>query len=240
MLIKPFRSCFMLAGATLALALVNVVPAQAQGRPQEKEEVLPLAGTEKLAEQLPTTGLPPAMIPADPANILVLDLSNGGRVRIQMRADVAPGHVDRIKTLAREGFYNGVKFHRVIEGFMAQTGDPKGDGTGGSPLPDLKAEFNVLPHLRGTVSMARAAGEDSANSQFFIVFLPRMQLDKKYTVFGRVIEGMQFVDAIPRGEPPVAPATIVQASIESDGKAPPAMSMAPVQAPLSLTAPPAN
>jgi peptidylprolyl isomerase len=103
---------------------------------------------------------------------------------------------------------------------MAQGGDPKGDGTGGSQLPDLKAEFNVMPHLRGTVSMARAQSEDSANSQFFIVLLPRMQLDKKYTVFGRVIEGMQYVDAIHQGEPPADPSVILQASIESDGKPP--------------------
>jgi cyclophilin family peptidyl-prolyl cis-trans isomerase len=102
---------------------------------------------------------------------------------------------------------------------MAQSGDPKGDGTGGSELPDLKAEFNWLPHMRGTVSMARAEGEDSANSQFFIMLMPRMQLDNKYTVFGRVIDGMGGVDAIPKGEPPAAPAKIVRATIEGDGQA---------------------
>ena len=167
-----------------------------------------------------TPKLPPATVPADPQNIWDLDLSSGGRVRIQLRPDIAPAHVDRIKELTRQGFYNGLKFHRVIPGFMAQGGDPKGDGTGGSTQPDLKAEFNPMPHLRGTVSMARAQSEDSANSQFFIVLLPRMQLDKKYTVFGRVIEGIQYVDAIAQGEPPANPTVILQASIESDGKPP--------------------
>jgi peptidylprolyl isomerase len=155
-------------------------------------------------------------------NMLVLDLSTGGRVTIQMFPAVAPAHVERIKTLTRQGFYNGVIFHRVIDGFMAQTGDPKGTGQGGSELPDLKAEFNNTPHLRGTVSMARTNEPDTANSQFFICFQPRFSLDKKYTVFGRVTSGMQFVDAIERGEPPVNPSTVIQASIASDNVAPPA------------------
>jgi peptidylprolyl isomerase len=158
----------------------------------------------------------------DLENILVLDLSTGGRVTIQMFPAVAPTHVERIKTLTRQGFYNGVIFHRVIDGFMAQTGDPKGTGQGGSELPDLKAEFNNTPHLRGTVSMARTNEPDTANSQFFICFQPRFSLDKKYTVFGRVTSGMQFVDAIERGEPPVNPSTVIQASIASDNVAPPA------------------
>jgi len=158
----------------------------------------------------------------DLENILVLDLSTGGRVTIQMFPAVAPAHVERIKTLTRQGFYNGVIFHRVIDGFMAQTGDPKGTGQGGSELPDLKAEFNDTPHLRGTVSMARTNEPDTANSQFFICFQPRFSLDKKYTVFGRVTSGMQFVDAIERGEPPVNPSTVTQASIASDNVAPPA------------------
>lgn len=178
-----------------------------------------------------TPKLPPATVPADPQNIWDLDLSSGGRVRIQLRPDIAPNHVERIKELTRQGFYNGLKFHRVIPGFMAQGGDPKGDGTGGSTLPDLKAEFNPMPHLRGTLSMARAQGEDSANSQFFIVLLPRMQLDKKYTVFGRVIEGIQYVDAIHQGEPPADPTVILQASIESDGKPPVTAAPAPPPAP---------
>jgi peptidylprolyl isomerase len=158
----------------------------------------------------------------DLENMLVLDLSTGGRVTIQMFPAVAPTHVERIKTLTRQGFYNGVIFHRVIDGFMAQTGDPKGTGQGGSELPDLKAEFNNTPHLRGTVSMARTNEPDTANSQFFICFQPRFSLDKKYTVFGRVTSGMQFVDAIERGEPPVNPSTVIQASIASDNVAPPA------------------
>ena len=181
--------------------------------------------------------LPAATVPADPQNIWDLDLSTGGRVRIQLRPDIAPGHVERIKQLTRQGFYNGLKFHRVIPGFMAQGGDPKGDGTGGSTLPDITAEFNPMPHLRGTVSMARAQDENSANSQFFIVLLPRMQLDKKYTVFGRVIEGMQYVDAITPGEPPANPTTILQASIESDGKPPVTALPTPPAMPASITPP---
>ena len=160
----------------------------------------------------------PAPVPAaDPQNILHLTLSTGGEVAIQMRPDKAPSHVVRVKALARSGFYDGLLFHRVIDGFMAQTGDPKGTGEGGSPLPDLKAEFNDLLHLRGAVSMARTGDPNSANSQFFIVFQPVMRLDGKYTVFGRVISGMQFVDPIERGEPPANPSKIVKAWIESDG-----------------------
>jgi peptidylprolyl isomerase len=154
----------------------------------------------------------------DLENILYLDLSTGQRVPIRLMPDWAPHHVERIKTLARQGFYDGVIFHRVIDGFMAQTGDPTGTGQGGSQLPDLKEEFNPMPHVRGTVSMARAAGEDSANSQFFIVFYPRFGLDKNYTNFGRVIGNMAAVDAIERGEPPEHPTTILQASVAADGK----------------------
>ncbi len=152
----------------------------------------------------------------DTQNLLLLDLSTGGRVTIWLRPDVAPLMVDRIKTLTRQHFYDGLAFHRVIDGFMAQGGDPKGDGTGGSTLPDVKAEFNYLPHVRGAVSAARSDKEDSANSQFFIVFQPRLALDKKYTVFGRVIEGMQYVDAIERGEPPANPSRILHAYIAAD------------------------
>ncbi|HSJ79199.1 MAG TPA: peptidylprolyl isomerase [Erythrobacter sp.] len=154
----------------------------------------------------------------DPENIWVLDLSNGQRVKIRLQADWAPGHVARIKELTRRGFYDGVVFHRVIEGFMAQGGDPTGTGQGGSELPDLKAEFNPMPHVRGTLAMARASEEDSANSQFFIVFYPRFSLDRNYTNFGRVIAGMDAVDAIARGEPPANPTRILQASIAADGK----------------------
>jgi len=158
----------------------------------------------------------------DPDNVLYLDLSNGGRVAIRLMPQWAPHHVERIKTLTRQGFYNGIIFHRVIDGFMAQTGDPTGTGGGGSQLPNLEAEFNEIPHLRGTVSMARTDDPNSANSQFFIVFYPRFALDHKYTVFGRVIRGMDVVDAIQRGEPPEHPTKILQASLGSQGLAPPA------------------
>ena len=144
----------------------------------------------------------------DPDNTLVLETSKG-RVVIEMRPDLAPGHVERIKTLANQGFYDGVKFHRVIDGFMAQTGCPHGTGTGGSDLPDLKAEFNAEPHVRGTCSMARAQNPNSANSQFFICFDDARFLDRQYTVWGQVTEGMEHVDALTRGEPPRSPDTIV-------------------------------
>jgi peptidylprolyl isomerase len=159
----------------------------------------------------------------EPENILALDLSNGGRVLIRLMPQWAPGHVERIKTLAAQGFYNGIIFHRVIDGFMAQTGDPTGTGQGGSALPDLKAEFNFIPHVRGSVSMARTDQPDSANSQFFIVFYPRFALDHRYTNFGRVIAGMDYVDVIERGEPPANPTKIVQASMLSEGKPRPAV-----------------
>ena len=163
----------------------------------------------------------------DRENILLLDLSNGERVAIRLKPDWAPNHVERVKTLTRQGFYDGIIFHRVIDGFMAQTGDPTGTGTGGSELPDLAEEFNPMPHLRGTVSMARSASPDSANSQFFIVFYPRFNLDDNYTNFGRVISNMAGVDAIQRGEPPANPTRILQASIAADNKPVPAMPAAP-------------
>jgi cyclophilin family peptidyl-prolyl cis-trans isomerase len=167
----------------------------------------------------------PTIVNPDPAhapeNVLYLDLSNGGRVTVRLMPEWAPGHVERIKTLVGQGFYNGIIFHRVIDGFMAQTGDPTGTGQGGSQLPDLKAEFNAMPHLRGTLSMARTDQPDSANSQFFIVFYPRFALDRKYTVFGRVIGGMDVADAIERGEPPEKPTKIVQASMATDNRPPP-------------------
>lgn len=133
----------------------------------------------------------------DPENTLFLDLKDG-RVVIEMRADIAPRHVARIKALVRDGFYDGLLFHRVIDGFMAQTGDPKGDGTGGSGQ-NLEAEFSDVAHVRGTVSMARAASPNSADSQFFIVFQPSSWLDGQYTVWGQVVEGMDHVDAIKKG-----------------------------------------
>ncbi len=177
----------------------------------------------------------PSSVPAD-ENILHLDLSTGGRVTIQLFSALAPNHVERIKTLTRQGFYDGIIFHRVIDGFMAQTGDPTGTGTGGSDLPDLKAEFGKFPHVRGVVSMARSASEDSANSQFFIVFYPRFSLDGKYTSFGRVTAGMEYVDAIQRGEPPLNPSRILQASIAADHKPPvlPGASANVSEAPISV------
>ncbi|MBU6266638.1 MAG: peptidylprolyl isomerase [Sphingomonadales bacterium] len=165
----------------------------------------------------------------DPDNVLVLDLSNGQRVLIRLVPAWAPNHVERIKTLAKEGFYNGVIFHRVIDGFMAQTGDPTGTGQGGSKLPDLKAEFNLMPHVRGSVSMARTDQPDTANSQFFIVFYPHFSLDRHYTNFGRVISNMAGVDSVARGEPPENPTKIAQASLLSEHKAPPVLA-APVAA----------
>ena len=165
--------------------------------------------------------VPPPTPAPDPENTLLLDLSTGGRVTIQLRPDVAPKHVERIKILARRGFYNGLTFHRVIDGFMAQGGDPKGDGTGGSDLPDLQAEFNGLPHVRGAVSAARTEQPNTANSQFFIMLSPHLTLDGEYTVFGRVIGGMNFVDAIEKGEPPANPTRILQASIAADNRPPP-------------------
>lgn len=135
----------------------------------------------------------------DPENTLYLQLKDG-RVVIELRPDMAPQHVARLKELTRQGFYDGIVFHRVIDGFMAQTGDPTGTGTGGSKLPNLKAEFNSMKHVRGTVSMARAGSPDSANSQFFICFKPASFLDGQYTAFGQVIEGMEFVDRIKKGD----------------------------------------
>ena len=173
-------------------------------------------------------------------NVLFLDLSTGRRVSIRLMPQWAPHHVERIKELTRRGFYDGIIFHRVIDGFMAQTGDPTGTGRGGSPLPDLDAEFNAFPHVRGTVSMARAAADNSANSQFFIVFYPRFSLDRNYTNFGRVIAGMDAVDEIHRGEPPADPTFIVQASIASDHKPqrfppPPTAAATPAPAPQPLS-----
>jgi peptidylprolyl isomerase len=162
----------------------------------------------------------PAEIAANPANRLTLELSNGGTVVIQLRPDAAPNQVERIQTLVRQGFYDGTIFHRVIPGFMAQGGDPTGTGEGGSKLPDLKQEFNSLPHLRGTVAAARTGDNvDSANSQFYIMFAPNVSLDGQYTVFGRVISGMDAVDKIAPGEPPPNPTKIIHATL-GDGSAP--------------------
>ena len=150
----------------------------------------------------------------DPENTLLLETKDG-TVTIALRPDLAPKHVTRIKELAREGFYNGLKFHRVIDGFMAQTGCPQGRGTGGSGK-NLDAEFNAEPHVRGTCSMARAQNPNSADSQFFICFGDASFLDGQYTAWGNVISGMEHVDAITRGEPPVTPDLIVSMKVAAD------------------------
>ena len=144
---------------------------------------------------------------------LVFNLSSGGDVVIKLRPDLAPGHVARITELTKSGFYDGVPFHRVIGGFMAQGGDPSGRGTGGSDLPNLKAEFSREPHVRGVCSMARTQDPNSANSQFFICFDDARFLDKQYTVWGQVESGMEHVDALPKGEPPRSPGKIVKATV---------------------------
>ena len=151
---------------------------------------------------------------AEPEDTLIIETTKG-RVTVGMRPDLAPNHVARIKELARAGFYDGVPFHRVIEGFMAQTGDPTGTGTGGSGQK-LRAEFNTEPHTRGAVSMARAQNPDSADSQFFICFDEATFLDRQYTVWGRVMEGMENVDKITRGEPPRNPDKILSVRVAAD------------------------
>ena len=181
-----------------AVALIAAKPAPAPA-PAPKPPVLSVIAPQDVA--------------SDPSNRLTIELSSGGSVVIMLRPDAAPQHVERIKTLVRQGFYNGLTFHRVVPGFMAQGGDPKGTGQGGSDLPDLKAEFNSLPFLRGTFGAARANAEDSANSQFFIMLGPNATLNNNYTVMGRVVEGMTAVDAIAPGEPPAEPTKIVRASL---------------------------
>lgn len=158
----------------------------------------------------------------DPENAIYLDLEYG-RVVIELRPDLAPQHVERFKTLARDGFYDGLVWHRVIEGFMAQTGDPQGDGTGGSDLPNLPAEFNDEDHVRGSLSMARASDINSANSQFYVVLDHAPHLNGQYTYFGKVIEGMEFVDQIRKGNPArngtvTYPDRIVQMQVAADAE----------------------
>ena len=151
----------------------------------------------------------------DAENTIIMTLESVPVV-IRLRPDLAPGHVARIKELAREGFYDGIVFHRVIPGFMAQGGDPKGVGVGGSSKPNLKAEFSAEPHLRGICSMARTSDPHSANSQFFICFDDARFLDNQYTVWGEVVEGMEHVDALPKGEPPRQPGKIVSMKVAAD------------------------
>jgi peptidylprolyl isomerase len=159
---------------------------------------------------------------ADPENTLILTLKDG-RVVIRLRPDLAPKHVERLKTLARKGFYDGLKFHRVIDGFMAQTGDPRGNGSGGSTLPDLPAEFNPMPFERGVLGMARSSDPNSANSQFFIMFAAAPSLNGKYTAFGEVVSGMEYVDRIKRGSTAMNgtvtdPDVIVKLQVATDAK----------------------
>jgi peptidylprolyl isomerase len=189
----------MFTKALFALPLAFVLVAAKPAQPQPAAPAAPSIVT-------------PADVAANPADKLTLQLSNGGTVVIQMRPDLAPHHVERIQTLVRQGFYDGLSFHRVIPGFMAQGGDPQGTGEGGSSLPDLKAEFTHLPFLRGTVAAARAENPDSANSQFFIMFSPR-SMPADYTIWGRVISGMDAVDSIAPGEPPAEPTKLVHASL---------------------------
>ena len=151
----------------------------------------------------------------DPENTIVMETTKGPVV-IELRPDLAPGHVDRIKELAREGFYDGIVFHRVIDGFMAQAGCPQGRGTGGSDKPDLKAEFNDEPHVRGTCSMARTQNPNSAKSQFFICFENAPFLNRQYTVWGKVVDGMDNIDQIKRGEPVRDPDSIVSMKVAAD------------------------
>ena len=153
---------------------------------------------------------------ADPDNTLVIELSSGGTVLIELFPDVAPKHVARVKELAKAGFYDGIVFHRVIPGFMAQTGDPTGTGTGGSGKGNLMAEFNKKPFVRGTVGAARSQSPNSADSQFFICFAAAPHLNGQYTVWGQVIEGMENVDKVAVGEPPASPTKMTKVRLQSD------------------------
>jgi peptidylprolyl isomerase len=170
-----------------------------------------------LALVLAALTVPAAAQPkTDPANTLVIELRTG-KVYIELLPKLAPKHVERVKTLARQGFYNGIVFHRVIKGFMAQTGDPTGTGGGGSKLPDLPAEFTPTPFERGTVGAARTNDPNSANSQFFICFTHTPFLNGKYTVWGKVVDGMQHVDQIAVGEPPANPDKMLKVYVLQDG-----------------------
>lgn len=223
-------------------AMLIAVPASAQGGGKQPEKAEPLRA-DRVAAQLPAGAVEAAAMLKDPDNLWLLDLSSGGRVTVQLRPDVAPKMVERIKILTRRHFYDGLLFFRVNDApeGMAQGGDPNNNGSGESDLPDLPAEFNRTPHLRGTVSAARLgvregatpeqvkAAHDSANSQFFIMLTPKLAFDENYTVFGRVVSGMQWVDAMERGEPPANPTKIVRAWIASDN--PPPYTPAPVALP---------
>jgi peptidylprolyl isomerase len=191
MLLKSFMLPFA------ALALVAAAPPPLPGPPA-----------------IPGLVAPPEVV-ANLANHWFIELANGGKIEILLRPDLAPNHVAQFQALIRRGFYNGLIFHRVIPGFMAQGGDPTGTGEGGSDLPDLKAEFSQVPFLRGTVGAARTDDPNTANSQFFIMFVPNESLDGNYTVVGRVISGMDAVDSIAPGEPPAEPTKIVRSWLGS-------------------------
>jgi len=223
-MLKALFALPFIAFALTAAASAQTPPAAAADAPPAKPAI-------PAAVAAPV--LPPAEVSSNLANRLTLVLSNGGTVVIQLRPDAAPANVERIQTLVRRGFYDGVKFHRVIPGFMAQGGDPKGTGQGGSELPDLKAEFTTIPYMRGMVAMARTDDPNSANSQFFIMFSPNIQLWGKYTVIGRVMSGMDAVDKIAVGEPPANPTTMVSARL---GDA--TVVQAPAAAPVPAAAPP--
>jgi peptidylprolyl isomerase len=218
--------------APLSAQEAQPAPAPAEQPQAQQPAPAPQAQPPAAAQTPPAQPAPPRVAPPppplSPENTWNLDLSTGGRVVIQLRPDVAPQTVERIRSLTRQGFYNGLAFFRVIEGFMAQGGDPQNNGTGGSPLPNVPAEFNGGLHLRGAVGMARAEDPNSANSQFYIMFVPRLQMDRIYTVFGRVVSGMNYVDTIERGEPPAQPSRILRASLGSDNVPP--MSVAEIQA----------
>jgi peptidylprolyl isomerase len=212
-----------------AFALASAAPSGAMQTAPTAPAPIPPAAPAPIPPAAAVPVLPPPAVAANPANKLKLELSNGGTVVIQLRPDAAPAHVKRIQTLVRRGFYNGLAFHRVIPGFMAQGGDPKGTGNGGSDLPDLKAEFTTIPYMRGVVAAARTDDPNSANSQFFIMFSPNVSLWGKYTVLGRVMSGMDAVDRIAVGEPPANPTRIIRASLGD---------MVAVQAPAQVPAAP--
>ena len=201
-------------GLRFAVAVPMVPTGMSVGRFRVAKAFMAMARV--VALLLATLSVAGAQTVRDPENTLFLDLKDG-RVVIELRPDLAPTHVARIKELARQRFYDGIVFHRVIEGFMAQTGDPTGTGTGGSGRR-LPAEFTREPFLRGTVGMARAQNPNSGDSQFFIMFARTPSLDGQYTVWGRVVAGMQFVDRIERGEPPRVPDKIVRLRVAADVK----------------------
>ena len=194
----------------------------------------------------------PSAPPVDPANIITIEWARGGTGSVLRRPDKAPRSGERLKILTNRGFYNGLTFHRVIDGFMAQGGDPKGDGSSGSDLPDLKAEFNDLPHLRGAMAMARTEQPNTANSQFYLMLSPNLTLDHRYTVVGRVIAGMGNVDRIEKGEPPLNPTRMTRvyfgappadpslptatATLPSRVAAPSVLPSGPISAPLATPA----